>query len=362
MPQTQEQPGGETPPAVLKPVDVLAAEITAARQKQLESKIGAPYNREILWFGDIHSCDRHNYYSMVEGSQRLRWDSFVQAKLDAGKEWELLIKKELLSLGYEPLLANETVEIKNKHGRVLARGKTDLSLADPSDRRKHYPVEIKCMQTHMFSAINSWKDLLRNPWTEKYLRQLMLYLYGKNIDQGLFLLNDFQGHWKLIPVYLDYAMCEDILQKIETAIAGRESGVAPNRIPYDNALCGRCQFASVCIPDIKMAGIDEIGNENTAALLERRDALKEKASEYTKIDKTIRELFKDIKDGSFKIGNFIVSRKGISKTKYDIPDDVKEKFAQQGIEYRNKIERFAKPDPENVFLEPKRFVSFDEEI
>ena len=340
----------------LSEVDLLAQEITAAREKFLNSKIGKAEKRERVWFGDVHDCDRHNVYSMTEGDQRTRWDAFVQAKLDAGREWEQITKRELAALGYEPMLAGETVEIKNRRGEVIARGRTDCSLRRINDdhRAKLYPVEMKQMQTHMWSQITKWQDLLRNPWTKKYVRQLFLYMYGKGIDEGLFHLGDFQGHWKLIPVHLDYEFVEDAISKIERATEAREKGVLPGRIPFDNALCGRCQFAHVCIPDIKTLGIEQIGNKTTAALLERRDALSEKASEYAKIDKTIRELFKDIKDGCYTIGSFIITRKGVQQTKYDVPDTVKEKYAVVGTQYRNKIERFQQPDPETIFLDPKR--------
>lgn len=361
-----EQAGGGAGPDVTAPpmteVDLLAQEITAARENYLNSKIGKAEKRERVWFGDVHDCDRHNVYSMTEGDQRTRWDAFVQAKLDAGREWEQITKRELAALGYEPMLAGETVEIKNRRGEVIARGRTDCSLRriNGDHRAKLYPVEMKQMQTHMWGSINKWQDLLRNLWTKKYVRQLFLYMYGKGIDEGLFHLGDFQGHWKLIPVHLDYEFVEDAISKIERAAEAREAGILPERIEYDNDLCGRCQFAAVCTPDIKSLGIEQIGNETTAALLEKRDALSEKAKEYAKIDKTIREMFKDIKDGSYTIGSFIITRKGIEKKKYDIPDDVKEKFAVVETEYRNKIERFSLPDPEQIFMEPTRRLSFDD--
>ena len=342
-------PEGVVSPPAVREVELLAQEITAAREKTLNSKIFKAEKRDRVWFGDIHDCDRHNFYSMTEGDQRTRWDSFVQAKLDAGREWESITKRELAAIGYEPMLSGETVEIKGKDGKILARGRTDCSLRriNGDHRAKLYPVEMKQMQTHMWGAINKWQDLLKNPWTRKYVRQLMLYMYGKGIEEGLFHLGDFQGHWKLIPVVLDYDFVEDAISKIERATKAKEDGITPDRIPFDNSLCGMCNFAHVCIPDIKSIGIAEIGNETTAALLERREKLSEASKEYTKIDKTIRELFAEITDGTYKIGNFVITRKGISKKKYDVPDAVKEQYASESVEFRNKIERFMEPEKES---------------
>ncbi len=347
-------------PAV-REVDLLAQEIMTARENYLKARIGKAEKRDRVWFGDIHDCDRHNFYSMAEGDQRTRWDAYVQAKLDAGREWEQITKRELSILGYEPMLAGETVEIKDKRGKVIARGRTDLSLrriASDDHRATLYPVEMKQMQPHSWAAITKWEDMLRSPWTRKYVRQLMLYMFGKNIEQGLFLLGDFQGHWKPIPVYLDYEFVEDAISKIERATQASEDGSVPERIPYNSTLCGSCQFAHVCIPDIKSIGIKEIANETTAAMLERREALAEKAKEYAKIDKYLRDLFKDLADGVFRVGNFIITRKGISKRKVELPDDVKEKYTVMKTEYRNEIERFQQPDPEKIFLEPKRAFDF----
>jgi hypothetical protein len=358
-------PGAATPPAVpLREVELLAQEIMAAREKNLADKIGRAEKRDRVWFGDIHDCDRHNYYSMAEGDQRTRWNPWVQAKLDAGREWEQITKRELMQLGYEPMLAGEVVEIKDKLGKVLARGRTDLSLARMGDERKRnlIPVEMKQMQVHVWESINEWRDLLRNPWTRKYVRQLMLYMVGKGVEEGMFFLGDFQGHWKLLPVVLDYAFAEDALQKVERATAAASRGEAPERITYDHMLCGSCQFAHVCIPDVRAVPAKRIENNKLLEeMMERREQLSEKAKEFKKLDEAIKKFFDGIKDGVFTVGNFIVTRKPQNRTKYDIPDDVKAKYASPNVIYINKAERFKQPDPETIFLEPKRLIGIDED-
>ncbi len=360
--QAAGAPGAEVTPPARMEVDLLAEEIMLAREQQLSAKIGRSSKRDIMWFGGIHACDRANFYGMVEGDQASRWNSFVQAKMDAGNEWEQIIKRELSQIGYEPLMAGEVCEIKGKHGTVIARGRTDLSLRRIGDRSKTFPVEVKNMQPFMWESISTVKDLMRNQWTKKYVRQLMLYMYAKNIDQGLFLLCDFQGHWKLIPVYMDWDFCEDTIKKIETAIEAKVAGIAPDRIEYDHELCGHCNFQHVCIPDITQdPRLKVIGNSQLAEYLERRDALLEKWREVEGINKKIKAFFEKIEDGSFTIGNFVITRKGSQRTVYNIPDDVKAKYADKAMTYRNEIERFQKPDPESVFLEPRRFISTADE-
>lgn len=356
------KPGAAVVAPPPREVELLAAEIMAAREKSLSDQIGRPSKREIVWFGDVHSCDRHNYYSMAEGDQRTRWNPFVQAKLNAGREWEQITKRELSALGFEPMLAGEVCEVHDEEGRVIARGRTDLSLARATNHRKLYPAEMKQMQPHAWDAVSKWEDLLRSPWTTKYVRQLMLYMHEKGADEGLFILGDFQGHWKIIPVILDKDFVNETLGKIKRAAKAKREGKVPDRIPYDPQLCASCQFAHVCIPDISVLPSEKIEkSELLAELLERRDALYDKAKEYAKIDKKIKAFFEGIKDGVFTVGNFIITRKAGLTTKYEIPDDVKAKYAVKKEQFRNDISRFAQPDPETIFLGPKRLISLDED-
>lgn len=361
--QREVAPGLETAPAFLEAA-ALAQEITSAREKSLTDKIGRAQKRDRIWFGDIHDCDRHNFYSMAEGDQRTRWDSYVQAKLDAGREWEALTKRDLAALGYEPLLAGESVEIKDKSGKIIARGYTDLSLRRSGDEYRHqlWPVEMKQMQPHMWDAIKTWRDLLRSPWTRKYMRQLQLYMYGKNKEAGLFHLGDFQGHWKLIPVPLDLEFVEDVLQKIERATSAASMGTAPDRIPFDPGLCGSCQFAHVCIPDIKTITAEQIENNPTLEKhLQVREAHYESWQQVEKANAFVKKFFDGVKDGVFRVGDFIITRKPFGRTVYDLTEEQKTQYGVKKTFYKSDIERFQQPDAAAIYLEPKRDFAFDGE-
>lgn len=347
--------GPEVAAPPMTEVQKLAADILAARERKLSGDISRAQKREIMSFGDVHDCDRHNYYGLAEGDQRSKWDAFVQAKLDAGKARELSIKRELLDLGYEPLMAGEVLEVKDRDGRVLARGRTDLSLALPSNFRATVPMEVKCMQTHMWASINHWRDLLRNAWTRKYVRQLMLYMHSKKLKEGLFLIDDFQGHWKILPVEIDEVFISDAVGKIERAAAARIAGKAPERIPYDHQLCGMCAFQHVCIPDIKQdPRIKVVDNASLAKLLEVRDANYESWQKVEKANAAIKKFFEGVKDGAFTVGNFIITRTMSLRTQYEMPDEIKAKYAVKKPTYKNEIERFTQPDPDTIYMEPKR--------
>lgn len=362
MPEQQVVPGGATPPAV-RDVEKLAQDILATRERALTASIGRAQKREIMSFGQVHDCDRNNFYSMAEGDQAVKWDAFVQAKLDAGKARELAIKRELLELGYEPLMAGEVLEIKDKNGKVLARGRTDLSLSSPANFRKTYPVEVKCMQTHAWGAVSTWRDLLRNSWYRKYVRQLMLYMKAKGLNEGLFLLDDFQGHWKILVVDMDEDFIADAVRKIERANRAVAEGVAPDRIPYAHDLCGMCNFRAVCIPDINAVPAQKIeGNPTLAKHLEVREAHLDSWKKVESANKAIKAAFESVRDGIFTVGNFIITRRAGQRKTYPVPDDVKEKYLVMTDTFKNEIERFQKPDPSDIFIEPTRGFDFDETV
>lgn len=362
MPDQAEVGAGPDVAALpLTEVEQLAQEILAARERKLAASIGRAQKREIMSFGDVHDCDRRNFYSLAEGDQRRKWDPFVQAKMDAGKARELSIKRELLDLGYEPMMAGEVLEIKDAAGVVLARGRTDLSLQSPSNFRNSVVVEVKCMQTFMWSAITTWRDLLRNSFTRKYVRQLMLYMKARKLTEGLFLIDDFQGHWKLLPVKIDDDFIADAVKKINTATAARATGVAPERIPYDHDLCGRCDFAHVCIPDIHQdPRIKIVDNAALAKHLEIRDANYESWQKVEKANASVKKFFEGVKEGAFTIGNFIITRTSGLRTNYEIPDEIKAKYAVKKPTYKNDIERFSKPDSDSIYLEPRRGFDMDD--
>ena len=357
----EESAGVVTIEKPLNDVQVLIQSIQKAREKSLLSRIGRPSKREILWFSDVHTCDRRNFYAMAEGDQRAMWGPNVQAKMNAGSEWENINKRELSALGFEPLLSQEVCEIK-RGGKTIARGKTDFSLASLSDRHKIYPFEHKCVQKQVFDAVNNWRDLLRNVWTTKYVRQLMLYMYAKNVALGAFMLCDFQGHWKLLDVELDYDMCEETIKHLENSIAAFDKGEAPQRVVYSKEMCGKCDFALICIPDIKNdPRLQVVGNEALAAALEIQDANMEAWKKVEAAKKLTKATFEGVPAGEYTVGNFIVHRKDASITVYDLTDEQKKQFGKKKDYCKNKVERFSQPDPEQLFIEPTRLLSIEED-
>lgn len=296
-------------------VDKLASEILEARLTHLKSRIRPQDKRDYMYLSDVHACTRHNFYSMAEGDKRKPMDEFVQARMEAGEIWEPKIISQLTDMGFQWVEGQVRVEIKNRSGEKIGSGKIDGKIAYGGRR---FPCEIKNLSENVFRRIQSVEDLFKTEWTEKYLRQLLLYMYGHNEEQGLFIITDRGGLWRVIPIYLgnhlDYA--ERVLKNMEAAFEAKKIGQAPDRIPYQHRLCGPCQFATVCQPTTVIEGGEVLEDPEIAAMLEQHELLKAKADDYKEIHESVKALFQGKPETTVN-GRFIVKPKKSSRASYD---------------------------------------------
>jgi len=307
-------------------VEDLCDEIILKRKTQLKMEIQrSPRNNIIL--SDIGDCVRQMVYGVLDYDKREMWDEEVQARLEVGKEQERKIVSMLLNLGYDIILQQNVIEIKDRLGAVIARGRTDGDIKR-SKSRFSFPFEIKSMNPNVFNSIKSLDDLRKKPWLRKYIRQLMMYLYGNNKEVGLLILTDCLGHIKLLPLYLDYGEAEITLKRIETAADFIKRKEYPDRIIYDQSICGMCSFRAICLQDIINNPAELIDNPEFEAKLDRLYELKPISKEYD-------EIYDEIKELTVNIDKLIVSDKYIlqnvpsQRTTYEIPDEVKALYSKK---------------------------------
>ena len=172
------------------------------------------------------------------------------------------------------------------------------------------------MQGYQWAVMDSMEDFLYADkfWLRKYLAQLTMYLLMTNSQYGmLFLVNKANGQYKNIWVNLDYTFAETIVKPAQTVNECVEKKEYPERIEYTSDVCGRCDFAHLCLPDVKNApGMQIIDDEELTGLLTRREELKPYSSEYTKIDKQVKEKIEG--KNNLVVGDYLITSKLISKT------------------------------------------------
>lgn len=162
--------------------------------------------------------------------------------------------------------------------------------------------EFKTMNEHDYHKINSVHDITESHknYVKMYVAQLMVYLYDNNEEAGLFILcNTTTLEWKAIEVYLDSGYCEWLLQRAERVNRHVANTTYPDRIGYGKT-CQGCDYANVCLPDIRNEGLELRDDEHLMELLKE-------AGPLAPISKRYEELMDEAKDIAKMVGrDFIV--------------------------------------------------------
>jgi hypothetical protein len=299
----------------------LAQEIIDRRKKELAGRINH-YQRKNSILSDIGECERQMVYSVLDWDKKPLHDEELQARFDIGNLFEREIVRDLLGLGFSVNHAQMPVEILGRGGVKIATGKIDGFIQYEG---KKIPIEIKSMNPNVFNSINSVEDFNKKPWTRKYLRQLQLYLFGNNCEEGLFICTDCLGHWKLFPLYLDLGECEALLQRLERVYAAIQSKTYPDRITYDQSLCGKCPFSVICLADIINKPADFIDNPALEADLDRHEELKPMASEFDALHDKIKGTFKGIEKAV--VGTkYLIQMIPSQRTTYELPPEIEKEI------------------------------------
>lgn len=304
------------PSKLLNPADALADSILSKRITRLEG-MAVSYPRKNSILSDIAECDRQMVHAVLDWQSRPAPGPDLQARFEAGNGFEKAVVRELLDMGFDFQQSQAPVEIKNRAGEIIATGRIDGFIRFEGVR---VPVEIKSMAPAIFQGIKSVEDFQRKPWLRKYTRQLTMYMYGNNCEHGLFIVGDMLGHWKMLPLVLDYGEAESILQRLERVHAAIKARRYPDRIVYDQSICGKCPFAVLCLPDMVNAETEIINTPETEAMLERHEELKPLAKEYEDLHENIKGSFKAPK--TIIGGKWLVSNMPSKRTSYEVPEEV----------------------------------------
>jgi len=298
-------------------VQALCEEILRRRTESLERRIEKyPRNNPIA--SDIGECCREMVLSILHWEERALPSPELKARFERGSLVEDTVLRELSSLGISVRVERQPFEIRDKKGRLVLRGKVDGFVKWET---AEYPMEVKSLDPNVFRQVDSVEDFQRWIWASKYPRQIQAYLYANNLEEGFFLLDDCMGHWKLIPMGLDYAEMEKILQRCERAVEAVEnyrSGVGDltRFLPEyhkDPAVCRRCwAFGRVCTPPVDYHGLLMLTDPEFEESLNRRGELQASHKEYESLDKAIRERVKG-KDG-LVVGAWLIQGKEVTKT------------------------------------------------
>ena len=232
----------------------------------------------------------------------------------------------LMDAGVPIVETQRPFEIK----QIQLRGKIDGQIK--GDDGKLTPCEIKSMNPFDFEKINTLEDMKNSTkvWIRGYVSQMMVYLMGMEKDAGIFIIkNKVNGELKFIPCALDYEFAEKDWKKLELVNSHVAAGTLPERID-DRSVCRWCEFKHICLPDEVSEGINITDDPELLELLEKREAMSDKASEYEKLDKQIKEKYFKGKDvGDYLVGGkFQVKISTYDRAFYNVPKEIQEKYKE----------------------------------
>lgn len=322
----------ENPTATPEILPDIAAEIHAEMKKEIQM-----IEPRSNWASSLgHPCARYGVHRRVDWQTKPLHSSTTQMIFNGGKMIEKHIAKDYLErAGYDivehdrPISSDRTGLMK----KLDIGGKLDFICRKGNFE---FPVEVKSMQSYDWEKINTIEDLLfsKKVWHKTYPGQLTLYLLGKDYEIGCFLtINKATFEPKIIWVHLDMTYAEELAQRAELINKHLAAKTYPDRIPYDDQICGKCDFAKVCLGDVLRTEAEILTSEDLISKIEKRETLKEPAKEYKDLDDEIKHELNAIpKNEKPKFtglaGDFTIIGKEVRQKGYTVDDKV---YWQYGI-------------------------------
>jgi hypothetical protein len=278
-------------------------------------------------------CERRMVYELTVPEQATPWDPFTLAKFRRGSDRERDLLADLTRIGrnadppFRIVGQQERFRVKDRKDRYVLSGKVDafLELDDPTWRA---PLEVKSWAPSLVERIESFADVLENPWTRGGAYQVLAYLYGHSQPNG-FLVLDRSGLPKLIPVTLDDYLeeMEEFLVRAERVVDHALAGTLPPYLEGDAAECKRCPFfGGTCNPPLEAQGTTVIDDPDLEAELERWHSLRPPGREYNDLDQRLKQRLRGIEHGI--IGPFSITGVWSRYNRLELPALVRKQFTK----------------------------------
>ncbi len=327
-----------------------------------------------LYASRIPDCERQGVYEFLNPKDKKPFPWKLMSLFRMGNVNEDAFKDELAELG---------MRIVEDQAPLSEDMRKNYNIGAYMDgkfvwEKTRIPVEMKMMNQFVFDSIDGidfdeidkvtpkiielgMRSMERSPWTRKYLRQGQTYMLGTNSEAMIFALTDGRGGWKFVIMPFDWDKAEAILKVAQVIKSHVEAETYPDRISYDNDICGRCPFLHVCLPDIESnPSLKFIDNPTLVAEIEEWEKLMEKGKRWAKLDKKIKDFVKG--NDNLVVGDFLIRDKVGVQKKYAVPPEVKEQYREKdGERHTIKIERIAARDFSGAVLEPGRIISIDKD-
>lgn len=270
-----------------------------------------------------HPCERKLVYDRLNWQEALKPDVGLQLIFNEGNLQEQAVIRLLQDSGYR---INESQrafawEKYNITGHIDGMIEID---------GESYPLEVKSASPFAFDKIATVEDVknARYHYMRGYYDQMQVYLLLANKQAGVILFkNKVNGRLKTVLVELDYEYAEKLLKKVERINEFVAKKEYPERID-DKDVCSGCPFRHICLPDETWEGAEVLNDGELESMIAKRQELSKAASEYEEVNDALKEQWKQRQDGVYLVGKFAVTLKRQKRTKYVVPKEIQEKYAE----------------------------------
>jgi CRISPR/Cas system-associated exonuclease Cas4 (RecB family) len=252
---------------------------------------------------------------------RTRWEDIpgasadLQARFDTGKALHQVCEETFREAGFQVYTSPDPLEDKE----LQVSGRMDFEIA--LDDTKPIPVEIKSVEDWDIDKYHGVEDMLNGKWWVRgYLAQLGLYCWMRNREKGILHLRSLK-RWRNIELsILDekvIGFVQELMEKLKTVNQHIGNGTLPDRIEWDDSICGKCNAKHICLPEEKISNGEVLLDEELEAMLERREELSSAKREFEELDKEIKSKVKE--KPKVLVGNFIIEGKWQERKETIIP-------------------------------------------
>lgn len=262
-----------------------------------------------------HPCDRFLVWRRTRWQEQTTHDAGLQSVFDEGREHQQKVIDRLTKMGLEITETDRPFEYAGFSGRIDGKIKS----YNGERFEKPIPLEIKTCSPYVFDALTTEEDIARSRhhYIRGYQHQMTLYLLMDNAEEGAYVFkNKLSGWLKLIPATLNWPLADALLQRFKTIDALVAERADPPPISYDEGVCGRCGFLSLCYPPRDYGeGAEMIADQGFLDMLTRHQELKPAKAEYDAIDDAISKRVKNhplILAGDYVIEGKEIVRKGFT--------------------------------------------------
>jgi hypothetical protein len=264
-----------------------------------------------------HPCERFLVYKRRCGDEAAPPSPSLIALFEEGNTQEIVAVQMIQNFGYYYERSQESFEVKD----CQIAGKMDGVTIQRSNGRAsaRWASEIKSVNEYTYDKLNNANDLLTSShWHYRWYVQLQLAIYHVMTREGF---DDIGVMWlknrnirmiKPISIPFDAKVIDHTFGKAKRVNQHLHDNTDPARIPFTKGICINCDFKFMCNPEEIFKAGKNIVDPEFVAKLKRREAIHEASKEFSKIDKEVKEILKEVPYAV--AGPFIITGKKTAKS------------------------------------------------